>query len=161
MDHEILDDELAQPRGNSGAFYVQLFTAILFATVFYTPFYILVVDGIQYESIYKTTIVKDSISVLHQLLGMLFFHFSYARNREDKSRKGGFYFLLFVSGFFFLGASFELASNILLRDQVAYEQGFSFWSQNYEHLITLFVIFIKFIIIIPLVKGFSYLERYV
>lgn len=151
--NDILDDELATPerRASELIWLWALFATIISAGFYMIPLLVIFPDFNQKASP-KVEFLSGLFSILHLIMAMAMMN-EFVNKKYEKLLKGGYYILLFGSGIFFIGAVLtitNIAPKVLPFPND--EAELSFWGENYEAIIILFIIFLKFLLIKPLTR---------
>lgn len=151
MNKQILDEDLIErnPKQEEKDFRIQVVFAVGLAAFLYLIILIIFSESVSIDNIFHYTIVEDSLSIIHLLIAATYMNFVINKGDYKLNVKAGYYILVLGSGFFFIGAIISLidglyeylSEGLLLRE---------FWIVNYKHIITLGVIFVKFLLIKPI-----------
>ncbi|MGK0388236.1 MAG: hypothetical protein ACI94Y_000964 [Maribacter sp.] len=155
---EILDDELASPKKGAREL---IWLWALIATVTSAGFYMLPLL-VFYPDFGKTASPQDEflsglLSFLHLFMAMAMVKYFIHNCHYQTLLKGGYYILLFGSGVFLLGSVLSIFGVIIpARDHFLQDgTALGLWEENYEAIITIFIVFIKFLLIKPLTRFLS------
>lgn len=150
MKNQILDEDFRQekPKKEVKNIMLDALTAVLIMAFLYAFIFTVFIDDVEYSNVVMEAIVEDSVSILHLLMAMAYLNHGTIKGDYKPNVKGGYYILLFGSGIFFIGASISIIEYSI--GWIENGRTHSFWNANYQHIITLAVIFVKFLLIRPI-----------
>ena len=150
--NEILDDELASPKKGAGEL---IWLWALIATVTAAGFYmiplLIIYPNFGETASPQNEFLSGLLSFLHLFMAMIMMN-SFINKNYKKLLRGGYYILLFGSGIFLLGSVLSIFDVIISERMAMIEDQapLSFWGENYEAIITIFIVFLKFLAIKPI-----------
>jgi hypothetical protein len=156
--NEILDDELASPKkGSEELIWLWALIATVTSAGFYMLPLLIIYPDFGEKASPQNEFLSGLLSFLHLFMAMAMVKSFIHNCHYQKLLKGGYYILLFGSGIFLLGSVLSIF-NVIIPARMAIIEGqasLSFWEENYEAIITIFIVFLKFLLIKPLARVLS------